>query len=84
MDQLVTIEEVADFLKNAPSLSPRLDFAKVQAPQKHIIKALKQLVCPQRQIHGRSSLVMDLALYILLEPNMFVLPISLGTTPVYP
>jgi hypothetical protein len=61
MDQLITIKEVTKILKNAPSLSPRPDFTKVCALQKHIIKALKQLKCPQSQIHRWSGLVMDLA-----------------------
>ena len=43
MDQLITINEVAEFLKNPPSIAPRLDFVKVCALPKRIIKALKQL-----------------------------------------
>jgi hypothetical protein len=84
MDQLITIKEVVEFLKNSPSASPRPDFAKVRALRKHIIKALKQLECPQSQVHGWSGLVMDPALYILLESNAFVIPISPGPTTIYP
>jgi hypothetical protein len=84
MDQLITIKEVAEFLKNPPSVSPRPDFAKVWALRKHILKALKQLECPQSQVHGWSGLVMDPALYILLEANAFVIPISPGPTTIYP
>jgi hypothetical protein len=62
MDQLITIEEVAEFLKYPPSVLPRPGFAKVPALQKHIIKALKQLKCPQSHIHGWYGLVMDPAL----------------------
>jgi hypothetical protein len=84
MDQLSTIKEAAEFLKNLPSVSPRPDFAKVRALRKHIIKALKQLGCPQSLAHGWTGLVMDPALYILLEPNVFVLPVSPGATAIYP
>jgi hypothetical protein len=52
MDQLITIEEAAEFLKKKPSVSPRPDFAKVQALGKHIIKVLKQLECPQSIAQG--------------------------------
>jgi hypothetical protein len=84
MDHLITIEEAAEFLKDPPSVSPRPDFAKVRALRKHVIKALKQLDCPQSLAHGWSGLVMDPALYILLEPNEFVLPVSPGATAIYP
>ena len=86
MDQLITINKAAEFLKNPPSVSPQPDFAKVQELWKHIIKALKQLDCPHSLVHGWTSLlmVMDPALYILLKPNLFVLPVSPGGTAIYP
>ncbi len=52
MDQLITFNEAAGFLKNPPTLAPCPDFAKIQALRKHINTALMQLVCPQSQIHG--------------------------------
>ena len=84
MDQLITVEEVAEHLKNPPSLDPRPDFLKIRALQKHIIKALKKLICPQSQIHGWTGLAMDPALYTLLEPNAFIIPITPGNIPIYP
>jgi hypothetical protein len=39
---------------------------------------------PQSHIHGRSGLIMDPALYQLLEPIAFIRPVSPGDTPVYP
>jgi hypothetical protein len=84
MDQLITIKETAEFLKNPPVVSPQPNFAKVQSLQKHVIKALKQLDCPQSLVHGWTGLFMDPALYILLEPNAFVLPVSPGVTTIYP
>ncbi len=52
MDHLIKYKKVTEFLKNPPTLSPCPDFAKLQAMQKHMVKALKQLVCPQSTIHG--------------------------------
>ncbi len=46
MDSLITYNEAAEFLKNPPSLAPRPDFTKMRALRKHIVKALKQLLCP--------------------------------------
>jgi len=81
MDQLITVEEVAEHLKNPPSLDPRPDFLKIRTLQKHIIKALKKLICPQSQIHGWTGLVMDPALYVLLKPNALSYPYPQGPFP---
>ena len=40
MDAIIDFKEVADFLKNPPSLEPRPDFAKIRALRKHIVTAL--------------------------------------------
>ena len=47
MDSLITFNEAAEFLKNPPSLSPQPDFSKLCTLRKHMVKALKKLVCPQ-------------------------------------
>jgi hypothetical protein len=82
MDSLITYNEAAEFLKNPPTMLLQLDFAKLRALRKHITQALKQLVCPQSQIHGWTGLVMDPGLYALIEPNPFNIPINPGATPV--
>jgi hypothetical protein len=46
-------------------------------------QVLKQLVCPQSQIHGWTGLVMDPGLYALIEPNLFNILINPGAMPVY-
>jgi hypothetical protein len=46
-------------------------------------QALKQLVCPQSQIHRWTGLVMDPGLYALIEPVPFTVPVNPGATPVY-
>jgi hypothetical protein len=83
MDSLITYKEVAEFLKHPPTMLPWPDFAKLQALRKHMTQALKQLVCPQSQIHGWTGLVMDPGLYALIEPIAFTVPANPGVTPVY-
>ena len=70
MNQLVTYDEVAGFLKNHPTMLPRPDFAKIRALRKHIRQALKQLDCPQSLIYGWAGLAMDPTMYALIEINM--------------
>jgi hypothetical protein len=84
MDHLFTYEEAAGFLKNPPTLAPCPEFAKICALRKHIVMALKQIVCPQSTIHRRLVLVMDLVMYKLIEPTTpFVLVANQGSFPMY-
>jgi hypothetical protein len=62
---------------------PWPDFAKLRALRKHMTQALKQLMCPQSQIHGWTGLVMDPGLYALIKPVAFTVPVNLGVMPVY-
>jgi hypothetical protein len=83
MDCLITFDEAAEFLQNPPSLSPRPDFSKLRALRKHMVKVLKQLVCPQSTIHGWSGMVLSPMVYALLEPTPFVIPRNPGPVAVY-
>jgi hypothetical protein len=84
MDHLITYEEAVVFLKHPPSLAACPDFARIRALHKHIVTALKQLVCPQSAIHGWAGLVMDPVMYTLLEPTALFASIgNPGNFPVY-
>ncbi len=83
MDSLITYDEAADFLKNPPSLLPRPDFSKMRALRKHMVKALKQLVCPQSAVHGWTGMALSPMVYALLEPTAFAIPGNPGPVAVY-
>jgi hypothetical protein len=84
MDHLITYKEAMVFLKNTPMLAPRPDFVKICALQKHIIMALKQLMCPQSTIHRWSGLVMGPVMQVLIEPTTpFVLVADSSNYPLY-
>ena len=83
MDSLITYDEAVGFLKNLPSLSPQPNFSKLCALRKHMVKALKQLVCPQSQIHRWSGMVLSPMVYGLLEPTPFAIPGNPGPVAVY-
>jgi hypothetical protein len=81
MNQLITYDEEAGFLKNPPTMLPRPDFSKSRALCKHITHALKQLDGPQSLIYGWAGLAMDPTMYSLIETNMFVQPPKPGDSP---
>ncbi len=83
MDKIVSFNKVSGFLQNLPAMVPRPDFTKLQALRQHIIKALKQLECPQSYIHGWLGHTMAPNVYPLLEPNPFVVPGNPDPAPVY-
>jgi hypothetical protein len=83
MDTIATFGKVAGFFCNLPTMAPCPDFAKLRALRQHIVTALKQIECPQSFIHGWSGLAMAPAVYALLKPNAFVLPVDLGPALVY-
>jgi hypothetical protein len=83
MDTIITFDEVVGFLRNPPTMAPHPDFAKLRALCHHIVKALKQIECPQSFIHGWLGLTMAPAVYALLEPNASVALVNPGPTPVY-
>jgi hypothetical protein len=83
MDSLITYNEAAEFLKNPPSLSPRPGFANMRALRKHMVMALKQLVCPQSAVHGWTGMVFSPMVYALLEPTAFAIPGNPGPVAVY-
>jgi hypothetical protein len=60
MGTIIDYNEAAGFLKNPFLLEPHPDFATICALQKHVIKALFQLFCPQSTIHGWSGLAINL------------------------
>jgi hypothetical protein len=84
MNQLITYDEGAGFLKNPPAMLPRPNFAKIRALRKHITQALKHLDFPQSLIYGWAELAMDPTMYSLIETNKFVQPPEPGDSPRYP
>jgi hypothetical protein len=84
MNQLITYEEAAGFLKNPPSLAPRPDFTKIWVLRKHITQALKQLDCPQSLIYGWVGLAMDPAMDSLIKFTPYAAPTDPGDVPNYP
>jgi hypothetical protein len=83
MDIIVSFDEVAGFLRNPPTVAPHPDFTNLRALRQHIIKALKQLECPQSYIHGWLGLITAPNVYALLGPNPIVVQGDLGLAPVY-
>ena len=83
MDSLITLDEAVEFLKNPLTLSSRPDFLNLCALRKHMVKALKQFLCPQSAVHGWSGMDLPPMMYALLEPTPFAVPGNPGPVAVY-
>jgi hypothetical protein len=83
MDNIVSFDEVAGFLCNPPTVTPLPYFAKLRALHQQILKAMKQLECPQSFIRGWFGPTLAHNVYTLLEPTPFVLTTNPGAAPVY-
>jgi hypothetical protein len=84
MDTVINYNKAASFQKNLPSLEPCPNFTNIWALHKHVIKALSQLFCPQRAIHGWLGLAMDPATYLLLEGKPFIVSVDPRAVAIYP
>jgi hypothetical protein len=84
MDTLIMFVEVEGFLKNPPSLAPHTDFTCLHALHRHMIKALKQLSCPQSAIHEWARLSMHPTMYALIKTVPFQVPNNPGNVPTLP
>ena len=84
MDTLISYDEARSLLTKPPRFDPRPNFENLRALRQHFVRALKKLVCPQSAVMGWSGLVMPTALYALVEPNAFTIPVDPGATPAYP
>jgi hypothetical protein len=84
MNQLITFDKAAGFLRNTTLLAPRPDFPKIRALHKHLTQALKQLDCPQSLIYGWASLGMDPRMYALIKTYTFTVLLDPGDIPMYP
>ncbi len=83
MDNIISLNKVVGFLCNPPSVAPCPDFSKLRALRQHIVKALKQIKCPQSFIHWWSGLTMAPTVYTLLRPQPFIVPADPCLGPVY-
>ncbi len=84
MNQLITYEEAAGFLKNPPLLAPRPDFTKTWALHKHINQVLKQLDCTQSLIYGWAGSAMDPVKYLPIKLTSLAAPPNLGNVTKHP
>jgi hypothetical protein len=83
MDTIITFDDVAECLRDPPTVLPRPSFASLRALRQHMICALKLFECPQSNTQGWSGLVMSPTIYALLEPTAFRVPVDPGPSATY-
>jgi hypothetical protein len=83
MDTVIAFNDVAECLRDPPTVLPRPSFASLRALRQHMIRALKLFECPQSNTQGWSGLVMSPTVYTLLEANAFMIPLDPGPSATY-
>ena len=83
MDSIITFDDVAECLRDPPTVLPRPSFTSLRALRQHMIRALKLFECPQSTTQGWSGLVMSPTIYSLLEANAFTVPVDPGPSASY-
>ena len=83
MDTVIPFDDVAECLRDPPTVLPRPSFASLRALRQHMIRALKLFECPQSNTQGWSGLVMSPTVYSLLEATPFMIPIDPGPSATY-
>ena len=83
MDAVITYDEILESLKNPPPIGKRPNFFSLRELRKHIILVLKQIPHPSFPIQGWSGMAMQPALFALLDPTPFAVPVDPGLYATY-
>lgn len=84
MDDIISYDEVTKLLDNPPSLDPRPNCIRLRAWRKYAAKMLSQIPHPNYAQHGWSGMVVQPAIWYLINATPFVPRTDPGLTAIYP
>ena len=84
MDDIILYNNIAGMLKNPPTLAPRPNFFRFWAFCQHIVDVMKQIPHPGYPQHGWAGMVLQPAIFALINPMPFAPPPNPGLIAIYP
>ena len=84
MDDIIPYDDIAEMLKSPPTLAPRPNFFCLRAFRRHIVDVMKQIPHPGYPQHGWAGMVLQPAIFALINATMFAPPPNPGLIAIYP
>ena len=84
MDDFIIYHDIAGMLTNTPTLSPRPTFFRIRAFRQFIVDVMKQIPNPGYPQHGWAGMILQPAIFALINATPFAPPPNPGLIAVYP
>ena len=84
MDDIIPYDDIAEMLKSPPRLAPRPNFFRLRVFHRHIVDAMKQIPHPGYPQHRWAGMVLQPAIFSLINATPFAPPPNPGLIVFYP
>ncbi len=84
MDDIIAYDDIMEMLKSPPTLAPRPNFFRLRVFRCHIVDVMKQIPHPDYPQHGWAGMVLQPAIFALINATPFVPPMNPGLIATYP
>jgi len=84
MDDIIPYDDIAEMLKKSPSLAPRPNFFRLRVFRQHIVDVMKQIPHPGYAQHRWAGMVLQPAIFPLINATPFAPPPNPGLIATYP
>ncbi len=83
MDDMILYDDIKGMLDSPPTLAPRPNFFRLRAFRRYIVDVMKQIPHPMYPQHGWAGMVLQPAIFALINATPFAVPPNPGLYAVY-
>ena len=84
MDDMILYDEITGMLNSPPTLAPRPNFFRLRAFRRYIVDVMKQIPHPGYPQHRWAGMVLQPAIFALINATPFAPPPNPGLFAIYP
>ena len=84
MDDMILYDDIKEMLESPPTLAPRPNFFRLRAFRGYIVDVMKKIPHLGYPQHGWAGMVLQPAIFSLLNAIPYAQPSNPGLYPVYP